>query len=156
MEVNWTIKKVELQRTDAFELWCWRRLLRAPGATRRSNQSVLKEINSEYSLEGLVLNLKFQYLGPPDVKSWFIKKDPDAGKDWRQEKKGMTEDEMVEWHHRFNRSLSKLWGVVKDWDAWHAAVHGVAKSQTCLSDWKTTLGSLFWWRDNSFQGQTDT
>ena len=82
-----TIKKAEHQITDAFELWCWRRLLRAPWTARRSNQSILKEISSEYSLEGLML--KLQYSGPPDAKNWLTGKDPDAGKDWRQEK-GMT------------------------------------------------------------------
>ena len=74
---------------------------RAPWTARRSNQSILKEISPEYSLEGLMLKLKVQ-LWPPDVKSWLIWKDPDAGKDWGQEKKGMTEDEMVEWHHQLN------------------------------------------------------
>ena len=77
---------------------CWRRLLRVPWTARRSNQSVLKEINPEYSLEGLMLKLKLQYF-PPDGKSRFIEKDPDAGKDWRQEEKGTTEDEIVGWHH---------------------------------------------------------
>ena len=90
---SWTVKKAEW-RIDAFELLCWRRFLRVPYTARRSNQSILKEINPEYSLEGLMLKLK-----PPDVKSLFIRKGPDAGKDWRQEKKGMTEDDKVGWHH---------------------------------------------------------
>ena len=76
-----TIKKTECQRTDAFKLWCWRRLLRVPWTARRSNQSILKEIDPEYSLEGLMLKLKLQYFWPPDVKSRLIGKDPDAGKD---------------------------------------------------------------------------
>ena len=80
-----------------FELWCWRRLLRVPWTARRSNQSILKEINPEYSLEGVML--KFQYFGHLMKKSQLIGKDPDAGKDWRQEEKGTTEDEMVGWHH---------------------------------------------------------
>ena len=96
---SWTIKKAEHQRIDAFQLLCWRRLLRVSWTARRSNQSILKEINTEYSLEGLMLKL---ILWPPDVKRWLIAKDPDAGKDWRQEEKGTTEDEMVEWHHWFN------------------------------------------------------
>ena len=79
---SWTIKKAECRRIDAFDLWCWRRLLRVPWIVRRSNQSILKEISPEYSLEGLILKLKCQ-LWPPDVKSWLIGKDPDAGKDWR-------------------------------------------------------------------------
>ena len=84
---SWTIKKAEHRRIDAFELWCWRRLLWVPWTARRSNQSVLKEISPEYSLEGLMLNLKLPILWPPDVKSWLIWKDPDAGKHWRLEKK---------------------------------------------------------------------
>ena len=97
---SWTIKKAERWRIDAFELWCWR-LLRVPWTTRRSNQSILKEISPQYSLEGLILKLKLQYW-PPDVKNWLIWKDPDAGKDCRQEEKGTTEEEMVGWHHRLN------------------------------------------------------
>ena len=94
---RWTIKKAEQWRIDAFELWCWR----VPWTTRRSNQLILKEISPEYSLEGLMLKLKLQYFWPPDAKNW-LRKDPDAGKDWRQEEKGMTEDEMVGWHHQLN------------------------------------------------------
>ena len=97
---SWTIKKAERQRIDAFELWCWRRLWRVPWTSKRSNQSILKEISPEYSLEGLML--KLQYFG--HVMWWanFIAKDPNAGKDWGQEEKGMTEDEMVGWHHHLN------------------------------------------------------
>ena len=98
---SWTIKKAECRRIDTFELWCWRRLLRVPWAARRSNQSILKEISPGCSLEGLMLNLKLQFW-PPDAKSWLIWKHPDAGKDWGQEEKGMTEDEMVGWHHQLN------------------------------------------------------
>ena len=89
------------QRIGAFQLWCWRRLFRAPW-TARWNQSILKEINPEYSLEGLMLKMKLQYFWPPDVKNWLIGKDPDAGKDWRWEEKGATEGEMVGWHHWCN------------------------------------------------------
>ena len=96
---SWMIKKAECRRIDAFELWCWRRLLRVPWTARRSNQSILREVCSEYSLEVLMLKLK---LWPPDAKNWLIRKDSDAGKDWRQEEKGTTEDEMVGRHHRFN------------------------------------------------------
>ena len=99
---SWTIKKAECCRIDAFELWCWRKLLRVPWTARRSNQSILKEISPEYSLEGLMLKLKLQYFWPPDVKNWLTGKNPDAGKDWRQEEKGKTEDEMIGWHHRLN------------------------------------------------------
>ena len=93
---SWTIKKAEHRRIDAFELWCWRRILRVPWTAKRSNQSILKEISPEYSLEGWML--KLQYFGRPDWKNWLIRKDPDAGKDWRQEK-WTTEDKMVVWHH---------------------------------------------------------
>ena len=94
---SWTIKKTKYWRTDAFELWCWRRLLRVPWIAGRSNQSILKETNPEYSLEGLMLKVK---LWPPDAKSWLIGKDPDVGKVWGQEEKGETEGEMVGWPHR--------------------------------------------------------
>ena len=92
---NWTIKKAERQRNNAFKLWCWRRrLLTVPWTARRSNQSILKELNPEYSLEGLMLKLKLQYFG-----HWLIGKDLDAGKDRGQEEKRVAEDEMVGWHH---------------------------------------------------------
>ena len=100
---NWTTKEAEHQRIDAFELWCWRRLLRVPWTARRSKQSILKETSPGYSLEGLMLKLKLQILWPPDAKSWLIWKDSDAGKEWRQEEKGVTEDEMAGWHHRLSR-----------------------------------------------------
>ena len=107
---SWTVKKAECLRIDAFELWCWRRLLRVPWTARRSNQSILKEISPGYSLEGLMLKLKLQYFGhllrraetpifwPPLAKRG-IGKAPDAGRDWEQEEKGTTEDEMAGWHH---------------------------------------------------------
>ena len=97
---NWTIKKAECWRIDAFELWCWRRLLRVPWTARRSNQSILKEISPECSLEGLMLKLK-PVLWPPTVKNWLIGKDPDAGEE-RMQEKGTAEDEMVRWHHWLN------------------------------------------------------
>ena len=95
---SWTIKKAEHWRIDAFELGCWRRLLRVPWTARRSNQSILKEISPEYSLEGLMLKLKLQYLATwcEELRHW---KRPDVGKEWRLEVKGLTEDEIVGWHH---------------------------------------------------------
>ena len=99
---SWTIKKAECWRIDVFELWCWRRLLRDPWTARRSNQSILKEINPECSLEGLMLKLKLQYFGHLMWRSQLIRKDPDAGKDWRQEEKRKTEDKLVGWHHQLN------------------------------------------------------
>ena len=99
---SWTIKKAEHQRMNAFEVWCCRRLLRVPWTARRSNQPILQEISPKYLLEGLVLKLKLLILWPPDVKKWLIGKDLDAGKDWRQEEKGTTEDKMVGWLHWWN------------------------------------------------------
>ena len=99
---SWTIKKAEGRWIDAFELWSWRRLLRVPWTARRSNQSILKEISPRCSLEGLMLKLKLQYFGHLMRKSWLIWKDPDVGKDWRQEEKGTTEDETVRWQHWLN------------------------------------------------------
>ena len=100
---SWTIRKAESWRIDAFRLWGWRILLRVPWTTRRSNQSILKEINPEYSLEGLML--KLQYSG--HRKGWLIRIDPDAGKEWRQNEKGAMEEEMVTYHHQINGHESK-------------------------------------------------
>ena len=96
---SWTIKKAEHQRIDTFELWSWRRLLRISWTARRSNQLILKEISP---LEGLMLKAESPVFWLPDVKNWLIGKDPDAGKVWRQEENGMTEDVMVGWHHCLN------------------------------------------------------
>ena len=95
---SWTVKKAERQRIDAFELWCWRRLLRVPWTARRSNQSILKEISPEISLEGMMLKLKLQYFGHLMQRVDSLEK-TDAGRDWGQEEKGMTEGEMAGWLH---------------------------------------------------------
>ena len=97
---SWTIKKSEHRRIDAFELWYWRRLLRVPWTARRSNQSILKVINQSWIFIGRTdAEAETPILWPPDAKNWLIWKDPDTGKDWRQEEKGITEDEKVGWHH---------------------------------------------------------
>ena len=98
---SWAVKKAEHGRTDAFELWCWRRLLRVPWTARRSNQSILNETSPGCSLEGLMLKLKLQYFGHLMRRFESLEK-TDAGRDWGQEEKGTTEDEMVGWHHRLN------------------------------------------------------
>ena len=98
---SWTVKKAEHQRIDAFEVWCWRRLLRVPWTARRSNQSILKEISPGISLEGLMLKLKLQYFGHLMQRVDSLEK-TDAGRDWGQGEKGTTEDEMAGWHHRLN------------------------------------------------------
>ena len=99
---SWTVKKAEHWRIDAFELWCWRRLLRVPWTARRSDQSILKEISPGISFRGNDAKAETPVLWPPHAKSWLIGKDSDAGRDWGQEEKGMTEDEMAGWHHRLN------------------------------------------------------
>ena len=138
---SWTIKKVEHWRIDTFEFWCWRRLLRVPWTARRSNQSILKEINPEYSLEGLMLNLKLQYFGHLLWRAYSTGKDPDARKDWGQEEKGMTGDEMAKGTiDSTDMSLSKLQETMKDREAWRSAAHGVTKNQTQQRDWTTTNG----------------
>ena len=136
-------KKAEHWRIDAFELWCWRRLLRVPWTARRSNQSIRKEISPEYSLEGLMVKLNLPILWPPDVKNRLVGKDPDAENIWRREEKGTIEDEMIGWHHRLDgHGLEQALGVGDGHGNLLCYSPGVAKSRTQLSDWtELNLGS---------------
>ena len=136
---SWAIKKAGCRRIDAFELWCWRRVLKVPWTARKFNQEIGKEISPEYSLEGLMLKLK-----QSDGTNWLIGEDPDAGQDWRQEEKGMTEVKMVGWHHQLDGHKSEQTPGDSDGQGGLASRSSCGHEESDTTEWLNWAPLLHW------------